>query len=332
MTFEWVDKKDGDYIDPNDINKVAKGVQSLEKLIDDTKSSSVQKTKNDSSIYATNEIGEAITVRYTPNEEADTVAYRDENGNIGVGSPVQEQDAANKQYVDSAKIGLKNSVANALKGSVSGEAVRVDDVSPLSHDMAVKVGGVEDVSAVKVKKYGKNLINEEWLHNVDNWETNALNRGYLKFSLPTGIYTFSASENIDGEAYLYLGKSYDDGETWSQEIILQDTHIKDITVAVQDNMLLQFFVYPFNKLIGDTEILKVQAEWGSIATEYEPYIEPTEYTVNEDGTVDGVTALYPTTTLMTDTAGAIIECEYNRDINKAFAELQQAIISMGGNV
>ncbi len=31
-------------------------------------------------------------------------------------------------------------------------------------------------------------------------------------------------------------------------------------------------------------------------------------------------------------SGAKIECEYNRDLNKAFAELQQAIISLGGNV
>ncbi|MBQ1183150.1 MAG: hypothetical protein IIX60_01740 [Clostridia bacterium] len=31
-------------------------------------------------------------------------------------------------------------------------------------------------------------------------------------------------------------------------------------------------------------------------------------------------------------AGAKIECEYNRDINKAFAELRQAIISLGGNL
>lgn len=34
MIFEWVDKKDGDYIDPNDINKVAKGILELEKEVD----------------------------------------------------------------------------------------------------------------------------------------------------------------------------------------------------------------------------------------------------------------------------------------------------------
>ena len=76
----------------------------------------------------------------------------------------------------------------------------------------------------------------------------------------------------------------------------------------------------------------IQLELGATATEYESYKTPTEYTPSADGTVSGVKSLYPTTTLMTDTEGAIIEAEYNRDINKAFAELQQAILSMGGNV
>ena len=79
-------------------------------------------------------------------------------------------------------------------------------------------------------------------------------------------------------------------------------------------------------------MFKPQLEFGAIATAYEPYKTPTEYTPTADGTVSGVTSLYPTTTLMTDTEGTIIDAEYNRDINKAFAELQQAIISLGGNV
>ena len=59
--------------------------------------------------------------------------------------------------------------------------------------------------------------------------------------------------------------------------------------------------------------------------------EPTTYKVNSDGTVEGVTTTHPLTTLYTDTPGAVIECEYNRDINKAFEEITQAILSLGGN-
>lgn len=65
---------------------------------------------------------------------------------------------------------------------------------------------------------------------------------------------------------------------------------------------------------------------------YEPYIAPTEYIPTADGTVDGVMSIAPNTTLTTDNDDVIIDVEYNRDINKAFAELQEAIISLGGNV
>lgn len=82
---------------------------------------------------------------------------------------------------------------------------------------------------------------------------------------------------------------------------------------------------------ADNLVFKPQIELGSTATEYEPYKTPTEYTPAADGTISGVKSLYPTTTLMTNTEGAIISAEYNRDINKAFAELQQAILSIGGN-
>lgn len=87
------------------------------------------------------------------------------------------------------------------------------------------------------------------------------------------------------------------------------------------------------RIVGMSGIMSnIQLEVGETATEYELCKEPVEYTVNPDGTVDGVKSIAPATTLATDTEGVLIEVEYNKDINKAFAELQQAIISLGGNV
>ena len=76
----------------------------------------------------------------------------------------------------------------------------------------------------------------------------------------------------------------------------------------------------------------IQLNMGDTVTEYEPYKEPEAYMPDSDGIVEDVTSLYPTTTLLKDTEGVIIKCEYNRDINKAFEELTNAIISLGGNV
>ena len=74
----------------------------------------------------------------------------------------------------------------------------------------------------------------------------------------------------------------------------------------------------------------VQVEAGYGDTGYVPYVEPVEYFVGEDGKVDGI--ISSEMTLMSDTEGAVLECEYNRDINKAFEEMCNAIISLGGNV
>jgi hypothetical protein len=75
----------------------------------------------------------------------------------------------------------------------------------------------------------------------------------------------------------------------------------------------------------------MQIEEGVTATEYEPHIDPVVYPVNENGSCE-VASIAPVMTLTTDTAGAVMDCEYNRDINKAFEQFAQAIISMGGNI
>lgn len=77
---------------------------------------------------------------------------------------------------------------------------------------------------------------------------------------------------------------------------------------------------------------KYMLNLGKTALPHELYTAPTEYPINEDGTVEGVNSLYPTTTLLSDTTGVRIEAEYNKDLNKAFAELQNAIISLGANI
>lgn len=79
------------------------------------------------------------------------------------------------------------------------------------------------------------------------------------------------------------------------------------------------------------KIENIQIELGAEATDYDSFSK-IEYTPAADGTVSGVKSLYPTTSLIPDTEGLTLEADYNRDINKAFAELQQAIISTGGNV
>lgn len=74
-----------------------------------------------------------------------------------------------------------------------------------------------------------------------------------------------------------------------------------------------------------------QLEIGEAATEYEPYTGA-KYPAAADGSVTGVLSVAPNMTLMTDTPGITIDCEYNRDTNKVIEKLVQAVEALGGSV
>ena len=84
-------------------------------------------------------------------------------------------------------------------------------------------------------------------------------------------------------------------------------------------------------------------ENGRTKTKYVPYIEDistvkvivtgdngeqTTYPVSADGTVEGVKSIYPCTTLLTDTAGAVIDCSYNKDANKVVNSLIERLAAL----
>ena len=66
----------------------------------------------------------------------------------------------------------------------------------------------------------------------------------------------------------------------------------------------------------------------------EVVVEPIKhtYSVNEDGTVDGVKSIYPSMTLSSDTEGVVIEAEYFVDGQAKIQALTDTIISLGGEL
>lgn len=73
-------------------------------------------------------------------------------------------------------------------------------------------------------------------------------------------------------------------------------------------------------LLGD-----IQIELGKGATEYESFKRFIAHPINADGTVEGVTSLYPTTTLIPDTEGIVIDVDYNADTKKYIDDLYNKI-------
>lgn len=78
--------------------------------------------------------------------------------------------------------------------------------------------------------------------------------------------------------------------------------------------------------------VRLQMEYGGVATDYVECEEATTHIPAADGTVSGITSLSPNMTILTDTVGATVDCEYNRDTNKVIDKLINAITALGGTV
>ena len=197
---------------------------------------------------------------------------------------------------------------------------------------------VADVTKANVLEYGKNLFNPIYTatnhtikmqngivaeHNqaytvsfdkecseidlIAEFADGTTQTKYIGFSL------MKASFKIDGNK-VYCGNNFGATQTF-------------------DNPIVKFSVSAYGSVANGWEVSPLaQLEFGTEVTSYEPYKEPTTHSISADGTVEGVASIYPTTTLVADTEGVVMDVEYNRDINKAFAELVNAIISIGGNV
>lgn len=236
-----------------------------------------------------------------------------------------------------------NTFGNALKGTASGTSILIDDISPITHEIGVKIKG-------------KNLFDLTSILNASNWDSSLFVSGYGNYPitglLPNTDYTFSMGSNgwsgvADNGFYVSLRQ---EAGSWNSNYsICHNSGGKGycqskITIKSNGNGIIYFNFYnATNERLSAffEKCPDIQLEIGTTATAYTPYVPDlsavkviksnasgeavAEYTPTADGTVEGVTSLYPNTTLMTDTDGVIINCEYNRDINKAFAALEAAI-------
>lgn len=227
--------------------------------------------------------------------------YSPTSENAQSGTAVSEAVSIEKKRADST-------FSNALKGSKSGSAILVDDVSPVTHTMSVKVSSdtVTDLTAVKVVKCGKNLFDKNMPFDDSTKATECNWTAYFIQLQPNTTYyctvfnpqsryrimLLSSSTNINGSTSKSLAISHDYGEsgfaTWGTQ--------KALTTGQSGKLYIGTFLEPA-KVAECIQKCNLQIELGNTGTEYEPYITPTEYTPNADGTVDGVTSLYPTTML-----------------------------------
>lgn len=258
----------------------------------------------------------------------------------------------NENNIEIAELTSSNA-SNALKGTKSGKIVAAKDVSPIEHNLSVKLTSstLTNFSGIKVSRYGKNLFNPKILtdagfalnsngYYVGKVKTlNDFYDGYngqlpLPDFIPNTQYTISfegyTQKDISSSGGIYIRISYTDNTNDYLQLSVQT--IKKYSRTTQKNKSVQKISVSYGAEGESLAYIKNFCICIGIDNAYEEYVRPKIYTTSSTDKVNDITSLYPSVTLLTDNPEVNIEMEYNRDINKAFEEMQQAIISLGGSI
>ena len=184
---------------------------------------------------------------------------------------------------------LKNkpSVANALKGKKTGEVVSLDDVSPIEHNLNVKISGVENVGDVKVLKCGKNFFDVSKVITLKNtalygrrW---VVNNGDGSITISTGSQTSAQASSPrtlrDYAPNLKVGQSYKlSADSTGENKYIYLTKCKESwmfrnTKTITEDMLNSDVLWYASGMETTATISNIQIELSAPsipATEYEP--------------------------------------------------------------
>lgn len=266
-----------------------------------------------------------------------------------------------KVYEAGRNAGIKyanQTFSNALKGTASGNPILLDDVSPIEHELSVKVSQ----GGATVEKYGKNLFEvgekadyssliSSTINSIDrenqtitvysaNDGSNLFVNTKLKYQ--SGTYSVQAVKST-GANVRFLVRLYDENGT---ELTGSSANIDGMTYNSyfkgwfkEDNSLT--FTIPntasywcFGIVATGSGTLvtfsNIQVEMGKIATEYEKVHYET-LTADENGNVGGIIGNGEDITFIAE-EGVTVSVEYNKDINKVIESIVSSIISLGGSV
>lgn len=183
---------------------------------------------------------------------------------------------------------IKNSYANAYKQSVSGEVIRVDDVSPLEHvaDVCVHGKNLFDISKIAITTSPVNAVisevGEDYIivttedgYTGNGFSTTTQQLKEICPGLEIGkTYVLSAitESNSTNIYFSGIGKSWVFGKAM---VVTEELLNSPLTFYGLSTM--------HGYGTGDCRISNIQIEEGETATEYTPYVDPSTVTLTKCG-------------------------------------------------
>lgn len=292
---------------------------------------------------ATYTVSKTLTARFA-------VAFTDDIPSIGVAVTGRVQNNTASSITTTSGINSRYIVVWLYHVDLDTTTIKINEVLTT---LQIELGStatsytpyITDFSGVTLKRYGKNLLPYPYKNTNIDYTFNGIN--YKVKSDGTIVLNGTANEQsyfilgglVLNKGVYYLSGCPSGGQGPTYSIYFQYDNFSyykadygsGVKININEKKNCAVAITIGKNTAVSNLIFKPMLEVGSKLTDFEERRTAVAYTPAADGTVTGVTSLYPTTTLMTDTASVIINAEYNRDINKAFAELQQAILSMGGN-
>lgn len=256
-------------------------------------------------------------------------------------SPTSENAQSGKAVAEALKAertNANNSFSGALHGSASGEAVRLTDVSPIEHEIKIKLtaeSNHSDFSGVTLKRYGKNLLPYPYKNTNIDYTFNGIN--YKVKSDGTVVLNGTANEQsyfilaglVLNKGVYYLSGCPSGGQGSTYSIYFQYDNFSyykadygsGVKIDINEKKNCAVAITIGKNTAVSNLIFKPMLEVGSKLTDFEERRTAVAYTPAVDGTVTGVTSISPDMTFLSDTDGIIINAEYNKDLNKAISEL-----------
>lgn len=213
-----------------------------------------------------------------------------------------------------------------------------------------------DPTTIKVTKCRKNLAStdaDRWpgvypLSSVDGVFTSinaagAANHRYYDAILPRGKYALSAK--FSGFARLLVKLYGSDGRVLTAadaptfgayNEYYKGFYFSTESVAVDIPSVASYWQFGLIFAAGadmvntNVTISELQLEVSENATAYEQFEGEIQIPA-ADGTVAGLKAVSPTLSLLTDTPGVTIDCEYSRDTNKVIEDILKKLAALMGN-
>lgn len=172
-----------------------------------------------------------------------------------------------------------------------------------------------DLSNVLVTRSGKNLASKNVIELTGGVQNEVIFKGNV-----TGDFIFSYKKDITATTHpsATLFQFTVDGNN-------VNVNNNNTTIAFSGTLTKAECV---NWSLSTGNVSDIQLEFGKEVTSFEEYKGIESAMPNADGSVNGITSVYPTTVLYTDTAGVNIEVGYNKDATKVVNELATRIAAL----